>query len=91
TLPAAAAGGRPDLTGLSCRWNPIPATHGKVVSVIAVPGPSRDMPAFRQLVIDLVDLAEQDARHGHPVPEDGPKLGFVREGLGLEARAGADY
>ena len=30
-LPAATAGGRPDLTGLSCRWNPIPATHGKVV------------------------------------------------------------
>ncbi|WP_418135797.1 DUF3095 domain-containing protein [Agrobacterium sp. El2ro-1b] len=90
-LPAAEAGERPDLTGLSCRWNPIPANHGKVVSIIAVPGPSRDMPAFRQLVIDLVDLAEQDARHGHPVPEDGPKLGFVREGLGLEARAGAAY
>lgn len=90
-LPAAEAGERPDLTGLSCRWNPIPATRGKVVSIIAVPGPSRDMPAFRQLVIDLVDLAEQDARHGHPVPEDGPKLGFVGEGLGLEARAGAAY
>lgn len=90
-LPAAEADERPDLTGLSCRWNPIPATRGKVVSIIAVPGPSRDMPAFRQLVIDLVDLAEQDARHGHPVPEDGPKLGFVGEGLGLEARAGAAY
>ncbi|MBP2567092.1 hypothetical protein J2766_003689 [Agrobacterium tumefaciens] len=90
-LPAAEAGERPDLMGLSCRWNPIPATRGKVVSIIAVPGPSRDMPAFRQLVIDLVDLAEQDARHGHPVPEDGPKLGFVGEGLGLEARAGAAY
>lgn len=90
-LPAAKAGERPDLTGLSCRWDPIPATRGKVVSIIAVPGPSRDMPAFRQLVIDLVDLAEQDARHGHPVPEDGPKLGFVGEGLGLEARAGAAY
>lgn len=91
TLPAAAAGERPDLTGLSCRWNPIPATHGKVVSIIAVPGPSQDMPAFRQLVVDLVDLAAQDARHGHPVPEDGPKLGFVGEGLDLEAKAGAAY
>lgn len=90
-LAAADAGARPDLTGLSCRWNPIPASHGKVVSVIAVPGPSQDMPAFRQLVIDLVDLAEQDSRHGHPVPEDGPKLGFVGEGLGLEARAGAAH
>jgi hypothetical protein len=90
-LPAVATGGRPDLTGLSCRWNPIPTSHGKVVSIIAVPGPSRDMPAFRQLVIDLVDLAAQDARHGHPVPEDGPQLGFVKEGLSLEARAGTAY
>lgn len=90
-LPAAGTGERPDLTGLSCRWNPIPASHGKVVSIIAVPGPARDMPAFRQLVVDLVDLAAQDARDGHPVPEDGPKLGFVKEGLGLEARAGAAY
>ncbi|AQS61116.1 hypothetical protein AGRHK599_LOCUS1982 [Rhizobium rhizogenes] len=91
SLPAAGTGERPDLTGLSCRWNPIPASHGKVVSIIAVPGPARDMPAFRQLVVDLVDLAAQDARDGHPVPEDGPKLGFVKEGLGLEARAGAAY
>lgn len=90
-LPTAAAGERPDLTGLSCRWNPIPATRGKVVSIIAVPGQSRDMPAFRKLVTDLVDLAEQDGRHGHPVPEEGPKLGFVREGLNLEARAGAAH
>ncbi len=91
SLPAAGTGERPDLTGLSCRWNPIPASHGKVVSIIAVPGPARDMPAFHQLVVDLVDLAAQDARDGHPVPEDGPKLGFVKEGLGLEARAGAAY
>lgn len=42
-LPVAEAGERPDLTGLSCRWNPIPTNHGKVVSIIAVPGPSRDM------------------------------------------------
>ena len=34
-----AAGTRPDLTGLSCRWNPIEARHGEIVSVIAVPAP----------------------------------------------------
>lgn len=71
SLPAAGTGERPDLTGLSCRWNPIPASHGKVVSIIAVPGPARDMPAFRQLVVDLVDLAAQDARDGHPFRRTG--------------------
>ncbi|MDS7597704.1 DUF3095 domain-containing protein [Agrobacterium tumefaciens] len=87
----AAEGARPDLTGLSCRWNPIEATHGKIVSIIAVPGALRDMPAFRTLVADIVDLVGDDARQGHPVPEDGPKLGFVREGLGLEAHARSGY
>lgn len=90
-VPEAETGARPDLTGLSCRWNPIEATHGKIVSIIAVPGPSQDMQAFRALVADIVELAGDDARQGHPVPEDGPKLGFVREGLGLEAHARSGY
>lgn len=88
-LPAAAPGERPDLSGLSCRWNPIPATNGRVASIIAVPGPSSDVPAFRELVSDLIEMVAEGERQGHPVPEEGPQLGFVREGLGLEARAGA--
>ncbi|TGV62675.1 DUF3095 family protein, partial [Mesorhizobium sp. M00.F.Ca.ET.158.01.1.1] len=41
-IDPAPAGARPDLTGLSCRWNPIEARHGEIVSIIAVPGPARD-------------------------------------------------
>ena len=36
-VPAAPAGARPDLTGLSCRWSPIHARNGTIVSIIAVP------------------------------------------------------
>ena len=37
-VPGAPAGARPDLAGLSCRWNPIRARNGAIVSIIAVPG-----------------------------------------------------
>ncbi|WP_320194834.1 DUF3095 domain-containing protein [Agrobacterium rosae] len=90
-VDAAAHGSRPDLTGLSCRWNPIEATHGKVISIIAVPGPKDDAAAFRDIVSEIVALANEDGRGGHPVPVDGPPLGFIREGLVLEARALSAY
>ncbi|WP_287092029.1 DUF3095 family protein, partial [Mesorhizobium sp.] len=35
-IDPAPAGTRPDLTGLSCRWNPIDARHGEIVSIIAI-------------------------------------------------------
>lgn len=83
----AEAGDRPDLSGLSCRWNPIQARYGAVVSIIATPRPGGDMAAFRRLVADIVTLANEDGREGHPVPVEGPALGFIREGLVMEAKA----
>ncbi len=90
-LAAADSGARPDLTRLSCRWNPIPASHGKVLTVIAVPGPSQDMPAFPPAGHRSRRSRRAGQHTRHPLPEDGPKLGFVGEGLGLEARAGAAH
>lgn len=83
----APSGTRPDLTGLSCRWNPIEARHGSIVSIVALPvgAPS---PAFRQLVADIVALTGGD-RGGHPLPPDGPGLAWRPQGLDLEARAAA--
>jgi len=37
-VPAAAPGTRPDLTGLSCRWNDIPASHGLILSLVVAMG-----------------------------------------------------
>ena len=37
-VPPAAPGSRPDLSGLSCRWNPIQSRHGVIASIIIVPG-----------------------------------------------------
>ena len=88
-VPKAPPGSRPDLTGLSCRWSPIPARHGEIVSIIAVPGEAGDGGPFRDLVRDIVAIAGSEERAGHPVPAEGPTPGLTRQGLELEARAQA--
>lgn len=83
----AAEGARPDLTGLSCRWNPIRSRHGEIASIIAVPGAGGDGNAFRMLVADIVMLAAGEERSGHPIAEEGPQLGLSQAGMDAEARA----
>ncbi len=85
----ATAGARPDLTGLSCRWNPIEARNGEIVSIIAVPGDRGVTPEFRTLVNDVVALSAEQSRDAHPVPADGPALAFSLKGINREARATA--
>jgi hypothetical protein len=86
-LPPAPAGTRPDLAGLSCRWNEIPAQRGVVLSLIAVPAPGGDALLFRRLVADVLALTDDQLSAGRPVPEDGPGITWPPPGLDLEARA----
>ncbi|MDK1385996.1 DUF3095 domain-containing protein [Sinorhizobium sp. 8-89] len=86
-IEAAAPGSRPDLTGLSCRWNPIVSRHGAIVSIIALPGPQGNGPEFQALVGDIVALAEGEERGGHPVPENGPEPRLSMQGVAVESRA----
>jgi hypothetical protein len=89
SIPKAPPGSRPDLTGLSCRWSPIPSRHGEIVSVIAVPTEGGDGAAFRDLIRNIVAIASSEERGGHPVPVEGPRPGLTRQSLELEARAQA--
>jgi hypothetical protein len=88
-IEAAPPGTRPDLTGLSCRWNPIEARNGEIVSIIVLPGAPGNNFEFQQLVSDIVALAGERGRGGHPVPVTGPDFGFPPKGLDYEARAAA--
>jgi hypothetical protein len=88
-VTAAPDGARPDLSGLSCRWNPIASRHGEIVSIIAIPAPGCDMQAFRHLVADIIALAGAQDRAGHPVPAEGPAVAFSLAGVEREARARA--
>lgn len=80
---------RPDLTGLSCRWNPIEARNGQIVSIIAVPGIGGNGPEFQRLVADVIGISMEQRRDGHPVPADGPDLALTLSGVEAEARATA--
>jgi Protein of unknown function (DUF3095) len=79
-------GTRPDLTGLSCRWSPIEARHGEILSVIAVPGPKAEGKKFENLVSDVLLLAGKQDRGGHPVPAEGPAVSLSTIGSEYEAR-----
>lgn len=76
---------RPDLTGLSCRFQEMPSLYGVVLALLVVPGERADADGFRRAVEDLVLLVE---RKGHaPVPPGAPTLGWPPQGLDLETLA----
>jgi hypothetical protein len=88
-VPPDAPGTRPDLTGLSCRWNPIETRHGEILSVIAIPGPAGKGEEFAQLVADIISFAENQERGGHPIAAEGPRVAFSSKGFDIEARISA--
>lgn len=90
-IEIAPQGAHPDLTGLSCRWSPIRASHGQIVSIIVVPGAGGADAHFGALVTDVVRLAGETERGGHPLPVEGPPLRLSLRGIGneLRTRAGA--
>ncbi|MGH7003160.1 MAG: DUF3095 domain-containing protein [Alphaproteobacteria bacterium] len=86
-VEAAPPGTRPDLTGLSCRWNPISARNGAIVSIIAIPAASGATAGFQRLVGDIIAVAAEQSQGSHPLPEEGPPITLALQGLDVEARA----
>ena len=80
-------GVQPDLSGLSCRFEEIPATRGLILSVLVVPAKGADPLAFRRVIEDIIRLVERSPDAGRPVPSDGPPLRWPPAGLEYEARA----
>lgn len=88
-VPPASPRSRPDLTGLSCRWSPIAARNGEIVSIIAVPGSAGDAQAFQRMTEEIIALVGEQGRGGHPVLADALNYSFPPKGLDAEARASA--
>ncbi|HET7493575.1 MAG TPA: DUF3095 domain-containing protein [Bradyrhizobium sp.] len=86
-VAAAPPGTQPDLSGLSCRFEEIPASRGLILSVLIVPAKGADPRAFRSLIEDIVALVERSPDSGRPVPQGGPALRWPPAGAELEARA----
>ncbi len=86
-VAAAPPGVQPDLSGLSCRFEEIPATRGLILSVLVVPARGADPLDFRKVIEDVVRLVEKSPDAGRPVPSEGPPLRWPPAGLEYEARA----
>src|SRR5437868_7615099 len=67
-VPAAPPGTQPDLDGLSCRFEEIPAVRGLILSVLVVPANGADPAGFRKLIEDIIALIERSPDAGRPVP-----------------------
>jgi hypothetical protein len=89
-MPAPVAEG-PDLSGLSCRFNPIVSRRGVILSVIATPQASSPPGSFATLVRDVAGLVA-DASDGEGNPVVGQTLGlrWPARGLGLEVKTYPD-
>jgi len=83
----ASPGTQPDLSGLSCRFEEMPAVRGLILSVLVMPAPGADASAFRRLIEEIVTLVERSPDSGRPVPSGGPPLRWPPAGFEFEARA----
>jgi Protein of unknown function (DUF3095) len=83
----ASAGSQPDLSGLSCRFEEIPAARGLILSVLVVPANGGNPLLFRKVIEDIIGLVERSPDAGRPVPSGGPALRWPPAGLDYEARA----
>ncbi len=80
-------GGEPDLTGLSCRWTNVQAEHGEILSMVVQPSLSASERDFADIAQRVVQAIGGLNRAGHPVPIEGPRVGWSTPGLNLEAHS----
>lgn len=80
-------GTQPDLSGLSCRFEVMPASRGLILSVLVMPASGADPQAFRKVIEGIIQLVERSPESGRPVPPQGPPLKWPPQGLDYEARA----
>jgi hypothetical protein len=80
------AGARPDLTGLSCRFEKVPSIHGTVASLLVMPPGSKTTEAFCELLEALLALAVNSEQAARPIPAGSLRLKWPPTGLDLMAR-----
>jgi hypothetical protein len=85
-ISRAEAGSRPDLTGLTCRFEPAPSRRGIVLSLIVRPGPSGTRPLFGAVVRDVLGLVEASPEMSRPLSNGAPPLRWRPSGSELESR-----
>jgi hypothetical protein len=86
-VPEAAPGAHPDLSGLSCRYEEIPASRGLVLSLVVAPAPGVSAEAFRAAIEEVAAIVERTPDASRPVPGQRLRFTWPPAGADLEARA----
>jgi hypothetical protein len=86
-VPPAPPGTRPDLNGLSCRFEEIPAVRGVILSVLVMPTAAARADDVRRTFEAVIRLTERNPDASGPIPQELPRLRWPPQGLDLEARA----
>ena len=86
-VPPAPPGSHPNLSGLSCRYETIPASRGVVLSLVVAPAPGASDEAFRAAIEQIASIVERTPDASRPVPGQRLRLTWPPSGLDLEARA----
>jgi hypothetical protein len=86
-VPSAPPGARPDLSGLSCRFEEIPAVRGIILSVLVMPTAAASADDVRRIIEAVIRLTERNPDASGPIPQELPRLRWPPQGLDLEARA----
>jgi len=87
TLAPAPPGAHPDLTGLSCRFEHIPAQRGLVLSFVVTPAPGASAKDFRAVIEAVTRIVEKTPNASRPLPGKGLRMKWPPQGYDLEARA----
>ncbi len=81
-------GARPDLTSLSCRWQPIRPRRGLIASLLVVRRNTAAVGTYRQLVRDVVGYIHQrEIEEGRPVSFETARFALSAKAVSLETRA----
>lgn len=87
-VPPAEAGHWPDLTGLSCRWQPLRSRRGVIASVLVAPIADGNTAAYRSLLLELFALIRAASEDdGQPIDVDRAQFGLSFRAVDLETRA----
>jgi hypothetical protein len=86
-IALAPPGAHPDLSGLSCRYEEIPASRGLVLSLVVAPGPNANAETFRAAIEEIARIVEKTPDASRPVPGQRLRFTWPPAGADLEARA----
>jgi hypothetical protein len=86
-VPNAPPGAHPDLSGLSCRYEEIPASRGLVLSLVVAPSANTSNGTFRAAIEEIARIVEKTPDASRPVPGQRLRFTWPPAGADLEARA----